>query len=87
MLLLILLVICVPPPQNTWVAPPQTKEPPLIKTCPCSPLCTCGCNEGKVCKCNAATKANPVTTQKKATILPSCYIDPITGRKICPLQP
>lgn len=26
--------------------------PQLEKTCPCSSLCTCGCNAGEVCECH-----------------------------------
>lgn len=31
-----------------------------VKTCPCSPQCTCGCNEGEGCTCGAVTETGLV---------------------------
>lgn len=44
-----------PKPRAVWVVRKTTKDF-LQKTCPCSPACVCGCNEGKPCTCEQPTQ-------------------------------
>jgi hypothetical protein len=41
-------------PRGIWVIdkkPAPVPKLPAAKVCPCSNLCTCGCNEGEQCRC------------------------------------
>jgi hypothetical protein len=49
-LILVLLGLPQAPPLPQWLLPP----PPAVKSCPCSPECVCGCNEGEPCDCGVS---------------------------------
>lgn len=44
--------------QGTPIAPAASA--PAAKSCPCSPECVCGCNQGKPCTCGHAAGAAEV---------------------------
>ncbi len=76
-----------PAPAKVIVAPPPPLPVKVAVKSPCSSACTCGCNDGKPCTCRrgaAAPTATVPPTVIEATPAPRCFIDPVTGRKICP---
>lgn len=46
-------------PARARLAQDTLPEAKAAKSCPCSPACECGCNEGKPCRCGEPVEARP----------------------------
>jgi len=68
--------------------PPTIHFPPahvvqIAKDCPCSPLCTCGCNQGMPCRCG---NPSPVTRSPFQPTIPPAQPDEAVEAKGEPLN-
>lgn len=66
------------PTPDVKPAPPPA---PVVKSCPCSPLCVCGCQDGKPCTCPASvpTIQAPPVGLSPMTPTPAYIVQPFGG--------
>ena len=86
-----LLLACVLVPDARLAQAPALPQAPLaqvlprahVKTCPCSPLCTCGCNAGEPCTC----PRGPVLRPAASLVLPAWQPATTWAPALAPMMP